>query len=158
MNDPLSDIRQYSEAMTISQVLKFCEKKDVGITRGMVQNYIRDGLMPSPVGKRYYTHKHLAALVMIDRLKTVFDMPTIQKTLVPFMDDEGLPLEIYNQLTLSSNSLLEQLVANVSGEGRGNLIVMAFLAHAKADVVRRLDKELNDKPSHANLEGDDKNE
>ena len=138
MIDPLSDIRQYSTTMTISQVLKFCQKKELGITRGMVQNYIRDGLLPSPVGKRFYTHKHLAALAMIDRLKAVFDIPTIQRVLVPFMDEEGLPLEIYAELMQSSKDILARLAASTEEDSRGNLSLMIFLALAKADVLEKI--------------------
>ena len=98
MTNPLSDIRHYSPKLTISQLIKFFEKKEMGLTRGMVQNYIRVGLLPPPVDKRFYTHKHVAALVVICKLKTVFDMPTIQKTLVPLMDNEGMSLEVYSQL------------------------------------------------------------
>jgi len=136
MYDPLADIKQYSDAMTISQVLKFCQKKEIGITRGMVQNYIRDGLLPSPVKKRFYTHKHLAALVMIDRLKMVFDIPSIQSALTSFMDEEGLPLEKYRELFQGARLLLEQLVQNKQEENYGKLTLMAFLAFAKSDVLR----------------------
>ena len=126
MTNPLSDIRHYSPKLTISQLIKFFEKKELNLTRGMVQNYIRDGLLPSPVDKRFYTHKHIAALVIICKLKTVFDIPTIQQTLVPMMDDEGLPLELYflffdkipsllamilNTEDLQSNKLLLMLLA-----------------------------------------------
>lgn len=95
--NPLHDIRHYSPTLTIAQVLKFCERKSLPITRPMIQNYIRDGLLPPPAG-RIYTHKHLAALAVISRLKSVFDMPAIKKALTPHMDTEGLPLEKYEQL------------------------------------------------------------
>ncbi|MCL1877272.1 MAG: DUF1836 domain-containing protein [Defluviitaleaceae bacterium] len=108
-NDPLADIRHYSPTMTISQVLKFCEKKGVQITRAMIQNYIRAGVLPPPVNKRLYTHKHLAALVTIDRLKTVFEVSQIRAELEPFLDAEGLPLEIYFELMQNAKSLTAEL-------------------------------------------------
>ncbi|MCL2603690.1 MAG: DUF1836 domain-containing protein [Defluviitaleaceae bacterium] len=95
--DPLHDIHHYSPTFTIAQLLKLSERKSLGITRPMVQNYIRDGLLPPPAG-RLYTHKHLAALVVIARLKTVYDMPVIKTVLTPYMDGEGLPLDIYTRL------------------------------------------------------------
>ena len=98
MYDPLADIRQYGRTMTISQVVRFFEKKELPITRAMVQNYIRGGLLPPPAGKRHYTHKHLAALVLINYLKSVFDMEDIKNALTPLMDGEGLPLETYESL------------------------------------------------------------
>ena len=110
MTNPLSDIRHYSPKLTISQLIKFFEKKEMNLTRGMVQNYIRDGLLPPPVDKRFYTHKHIAALVVICKLKTVFDIPTIQKTLVPLMDDEGLPLEVYSQMFDKIPNLLAKIL------------------------------------------------
>ncbi|MCL2371928.1 MAG: DUF1836 domain-containing protein [Defluviitaleaceae bacterium] len=96
--DPLKDIKNYAPTMTISQVLKFCEKKGLNITRGMIQNYIRDGLLPPGVGKRKYTHNHIAALVLIDRLKVVFDMQRIQAVLTPVMNETGVPIEEYESL------------------------------------------------------------
>jgi DNA-binding transcriptional MerR regulator len=98
VRDPLTDIGQYSQTLSISQAVKFCEKKELAITRAMIQNYIRIGLLPPPVNKRQYTHKHLAALVMIDYLKAVFDIADIQAALTPLMDAEGLPLSVYEDL------------------------------------------------------------
>jgi DNA-binding transcriptional MerR regulator len=124
MYDPLNDIRHYSPTMTISQVMKFCEKKNMGITRAMIQNYIRAGLLPPPREKRFYTHKHLAVLALTDRLKTVFEIPAIQKALSPYTDDEGLPLEIYAELMAQ--------IKNFSDEWSGSvLFTMACAAELK---------------------------
>ena len=134
--DPLSDIRHYAPTLGISQVLKFCEKKELGITRGMIQNYIRDGLLPPPVNKRQYTHNHLAALVLIDRLKTVFDIPTIQSVLVPFMDSHGIPIETYANLMQKIELLLDSWQTNIlpvltqESDG-GRLLGMAFATEIK---------------------------
>lgn len=111
-HDPLHDIHHYSPTLTIAQVLKFCQRKEMDITRAMIQNYIRDGLLPSPAG-RIYTQKHLAALALIDRLKTVFDISTIKKTLTPLMDGEGLPLEVYTQVIKSAQAAATQWEENV---------------------------------------------
>lgn len=107
MYDPLQDIHHYNKTLTISQVVKFCEKKELGITRAMVQNYIRDGLLPPPVNKRYYTHKHLAGMVVIAYLKTIFDMSDIKTALTPLLDEEGLPLETYRLLMDNLMSISE---------------------------------------------------
>ena len=126
MINPLSDIRHYSPRLTISRLIKFFEKKEISLTRGMVQNYIRDGLLPPPVGKRFYTHKHIAALVIICKLKTVFDIPTIQKTLVPLMDDEGLPLETYSMFFDRILGLIEMIMD--AGEKQHRDIELMLLA------------------------------
>jgi len=133
MTNPLSDIRHYSPTMTISQVLKFCEKKGMAITRAMIQNYIRAGLLPPPADKRFYTHKHLAVLTMIDRLKTVFDIPTIQGALAPYIDDEGLPLDIYAELMEKVEKLTDNWLTEIDG---GTLLAMACAAEMKAAILR----------------------
>jgi DNA-binding transcriptional MerR regulator len=130
--DPLHDIHHYSPTFTITQILKFSERKDLRITRPMVQNYIRDGLLPPPKG-RLYTHKHLAALVLIQRLKVAFDMPAIKTALVPFYDAEGLPLETYNRLMKTLAAANEQwkkcLAPLFAQEGEGEKsAAMAFLS------------------------------
>jgi len=140
MTDPLQDIKHYSPTMTISQVLLFCERKNMGITRGMIQNYIRDGLLPPPVNKRQYTHKHLATLVMIDRLKTVFDMPTIKEALLPYMDEEGLPMESYQEIMEKLSGMISKWrtsmapALTVEDDG-GTLMSMIFASELKSAVV-----------------------
>jgi len=137
MTDPLADINHYSPNLTISNLIKFCEKKSLPVSRPMIQNYIRDGLLPPPIGKRFYTHKHLAALVMICRLKTVYDMPAIKTALGPHMDEEGLPLETYSWLIGKQKENLDMWIANVApyiaaeDEGIQTLLVMAHVADVK---------------------------
>jgi len=140
MNDPLQDIRHYSPKMTISQVLLFCERKSMGITRGMIQNYIRDGLLPPPQNKRHYTHKHLAALTMIFRLKSVFDMPTIKEALEPYMDEDGLPIDMYEEMTNKLTSMVTKWRTSIAPalaveEDGGTLLTMVFATELKNSIV-----------------------
>ena len=134
MTDPLHDIRHYSPTLTISQVVQFCAKKGLPLTRPMIQNYIRDGLLPPPVNKRFYTHKHLAALVMISRLKAVYDIPAIKAALFPHMDAEGLPLEMYRWLMDRQKEVhtvwLEKVAPGIAAEAedRQSLLIMAHVA------------------------------
>jgi len=137
MTDPLHDIHHYSPTLTIAQVIKFCEKKELPVSRPMVQNYIRDGLLPPPVNKRMYTHKHLAALVVICRLKTVYDMPAIKSALTPHMDDEGLPIETYRWMMGKQKEALDLWLTNVApniaaeDEGNHGLLIMAHVVDVK---------------------------
>ena len=140
MQDPLQDIKHYSPTMTISQVLKFCQRKNLNITKGMIQNYIRDGLLPSPSNKRQYTHKHLAALVLIYRLKTVFDMPTIREAMLPFMDQEGVSIEDYQSIVLQIGDLFVQCSgvlapALKAQQDGGTLLSMMFATQLKSAIV-----------------------
>ena len=131
MTNPISDIRHYSPKLTISQLIKFFEKKEIDLTRGMVQNYIRDGLLPPPADRRFYSHKHIAALVIICKLKTVFDMHTIRLTLAPMMDHEGLSLDLYSQLLDNVQSLIAKFTE--TGELHNyRLLQMLLIAELKA--------------------------
>jgi len=136
MTDPLSDIHHYSPTMTITQVIKFCEKKSIPISRPMIQNYIRDGLLP-PAKNRLYTHKHLAALVVISRLKTVYDIPAIHEVLAPIMDGEGLPLETYKSLLklqkASQDAWLSHVAPGIATqpEDLQDLLLMSHIADIK---------------------------
>ena len=95
MKNILQDIHQYNSTLTISQVVTFLTRRGLVITKSMIQNYVRDGLLRPPVNKRYYTHKHLANLALIDYLKKSYEMSEIRTVLKPFMDDEGISTEMY---------------------------------------------------------------
>ncbi|MCL1882830.1 MAG: DUF1836 domain-containing protein [Defluviitaleaceae bacterium] len=138
MTDPLSDIRHYSPTMTISQVLKFCEKKEMTITRAMIQNYVRAGILRPPVNKRLYTHKHLATLVIIDRLKTVFEIPDIKKVIVPYMDEEGLGLDIYMQIHEKTKEFANEWLK----KDGGTLFTMSVAAELKNIAKRGAGNEI----------------
>jgi len=138
MTDPLEDIKHYSQTLTISQVIKFCEKKSLPVSRAMIQNYIRDGLLPTPINKRIYTQKHLAALVVICMLKKLYDIPAIKAALAPHMDDEGLPLETYEWLMEKQSQSMDLWIKSVAPgiasepESSHNLLLMAHVADIAA--------------------------
>lgn len=99
MDNILSDIHQYNQTLTISQVVKFFEKKGIHVTKSMIQNYVRDGLLPPPINKRHYTPKHLTTLALIHYLKNIYEITAIKNALAPFMEEEGISPEIYTQVT-----------------------------------------------------------
>jgi DNA-binding transcriptional MerR regulator len=132
MTDPLNDLHNYPDTMKISQLMKFFEKKGIGITRAMIQNYVRDGLLPPPVNKRIYTHKHLAALVTIDRLKSVFDIPMIKAVLSPYLDDEGLELDVYADFMQKTETLTRGWLSQVHG---GTLLTMLCASELKSIIA-----------------------
>ena len=105
MQDILHDIHQYNHHLTISQVVTFFDRKGRKITKSMIQNYVRDGLLPPPVNKRRYTHNHLATLALIDELKSVFEMIHIKSVLLPLMEENGIPLEVYGECVQKTQSL-----------------------------------------------------
>ena len=108
MQKGLDDIKDYSPRLTISGLLKFLEKKHINITRPMIQNYIKIGLLRQPVEKRFYTHKHITTIALIERLKPVCDMETLKTVLDEYMDDEGVPAQTYFMLIDKLEDLLNE--------------------------------------------------
>ena len=134
MYDPLNDINQYNKTLTIAQLIKFCEKKGLDITRPMVQNYIKIGLLPPPVGKRFYTHGHLAALAVITNLKSVYEIEKIREILTPLMAEDGLPLEIYKKLVEKRTELInewERVIKPLAEGDYGQILLMSHVADVK---------------------------
>jgi len=142
MQDILQDIQQYNSQLTISQVVTFFGRKGLTVTKSMIQNYVRDGLLPPPINKRHYTHKHLAALALIDSLKTVYEMTAIKTVLLPFMDDEGIPLELYRECIRKTGEMATSWQENVAPVFSGeNLFLMAHSVDLKDEALERLSQE-----------------
>ena len=59
------------------------------LTSSMVNNYVKTGLLPAPVKKRY-ARKHLAYLLVICALKPVLPLSAIQKLLSADATDEEI--------------------------------------------------------------------
>jgi len=76
-------IATLSDELTISQVVKFFERQGRSFTKTMIQNYVRVGVLPPPVDKRYYTRNHLIMLTLIDNLKSIYSLEEIKSVLQP---------------------------------------------------------------------------
>jgi DNA-binding transcriptional MerR regulator len=102
-----------SDELTISQVVKFFDRQGRSFTKTMIQNYVRVGVLPPPVDKRYYTKNHLILLTLIDNLKAIYSLEDIRMVLEPirnnpeiFEDDIIKTTDVYkNYLTMRKESL-----------------------------------------------------
>ena len=54
--------------------------EEKGLTASMVNNYVKQGILPAPVGKRY-NRTHLACLIIITILKSVLPIGSIGRIL-----------------------------------------------------------------------------
>jgi DNA-binding transcriptional MerR regulator len=106
-------IATLADELTISQVVKFFEKQGRSFTKTMIQNYIRVGVLPPPVDKRYYTNNHLVLLTLIDNLKDIYSLDEIRTLLEPirnnpdvFEDDIIRTTDVYkNYLAMRKETL-----------------------------------------------------
>ncbi|NLK21664.1 MAG: DUF1836 domain-containing protein [Epulopiscium sp.] len=75
----------FNDEMTISQVVRFFNKQGRNFTKTMIQNYVRVGVLPQPVDRRYYTKNHLILLTLIDNLKLIYSLDEIKTVLNPIL-------------------------------------------------------------------------
>lgn len=139
-------IATLSDELTISQVVKFFERQGRSFTKTMIQNYIRVGVLPPPVDKRYYTRNHLILLTLVDNLKAIYSLDEIKAVLEPirndpdiFEDDLIATRDVYQDyLEIRKESLdhwkqsLPQLFDHVEQLVRGDGVQETELNRAKA--------------------------
>lgn len=108
-------IATLSDELTISQVVKFFERQGRSFTKTMIQNYVRVGVLPPPVEKRYYTKNHLVLLTLIDNLKAIYSLEEIKTVLMPirnnpelFDDDIIKAMDVYRNYLAMRKETLDQ--------------------------------------------------
>ena len=110
--DPLSWERLPELELYMDQVITFMNRQlepivtdtEKVLTPSMINNYVKDGVLPSPVKKRY-SKEHLAMLMGICSLKSVLSLPQIN-TLLSEMTKDGKISEQYASFTgIYSNSI-----------------------------------------------------
>ena len=89
--DALPDIELYMDQV-ISVVTKYLDVKSSTelsrpVTPSMVNNYVKLGIIPAPVKKKY-SKIHLAYLIIVCTLKQTLDMSTIQQIIPVDLDEE----------------------------------------------------------------------
>lgn len=147
-DDDQVKIATLSDELTISQVVKFFERQGKSFTKTMIQNYVRVGVLPPPVDKRYYTRNHLILLTLIDSLKAVYSLEEIKMVLAPvrnnpeiFDDDIIETMDMYkNYQTLRKEALnqwknslprifdrVEELISEDGIEEKEKAIAMKFM-------------------------------
>lgn len=121
-NDNQVKIATLSDELTISQVVKFFERQGRSFTKTMIQNYIRVGVLPPPVDKRYYTKDHLVLLTLIDNLKNIYSLDEIKTILLPirndpqiFEDDMLKIIDVYNSYLSMRKTILDKWKKDLPG-------------------------------------------
>lgn len=123
--DELPDIDLYMDQV-ISQLDKYLDAVNSDehiLTASMVNNYVKQQLLPAPVKKRY-SRVHMAYLIAICLLKQSLSMPEIKALLDAHIKPETLEAE-YNSLCAMQEDALVQAVRG--GEDASRLAVKAAL-------------------------------
>ena len=74
----ISGLSNYSDKMSLSQVILFFERLGIVFTKTMIQNYVRIGLLTPLINKRYYGKDHIIFLALISSLKEVYSLEEIK--------------------------------------------------------------------------------
>lgn len=114
--EQLPDIGLYMEQVTalLKQYLDYLPpelKEEQFITPSTINNYVRRGLMPEPVKKRYY-RIHLAYLIIICSLKHCLSIPTLH-TIIPMGITEEKVREIYSSYVVRHRIAAQYFVGQV---------------------------------------------
>ena len=113
--DQLPDLALYMDQLISympRQLIRF-EEGDA-LTAAMVNNYIKDGLLPRAEGKRY-SKEHLAWLTVICALKSVISMREMG-VLFGAIDTEGVVEERYNVLLQELDRALNQVAGPLEAD------------------------------------------
>ncbi len=99
-----------------------------GLTAAMVNNYVKLGVMPAPVKKKY-TRTHLAHLIVICLLKTCLPIASIQK-LVAFELSSTPPEEVYDHFCETFERANRAAAEAALGEAGAHITELFPLYHA----------------------------
>ena len=69
--------------------------EEKSLTSSMVNNYVKQGIMPAPVSKKY-NRTHLASLIVINILKTSIPIARVGDIIAEALDSEESPEELFD--------------------------------------------------------------
>lgn len=88
LTDLLDSLENYKDEMTVSQVVRFFERRGIALTKTMLQNYVRVGVLSPLSERRYYLRKHLVQIFLVQQLKSLYSLEELA-LLFSRIDDEG---------------------------------------------------------------------
>ena len=112
--ESLPDIDLYMDQVVSYLPRQTAGGKEPGITSAMINNYVKDGLLPRAYGKRYHK-EHLVYLTAIGLLKNVLTVRDI-KLLLDIEIQEGQEQAFYEKLRMGIDEAFLQADAAISPE------------------------------------------
>jgi len=167
----LSDIPEM--ALYMDQLLTFLDSKllsykrdeeDKLLTKTMINNYTKIGLIPKPINKKYNKY-HSILLILIYNLKNVLSISDIQSLFTPILnnidipDDDVIPLEEiystflelkqdeYEEFTNTFNekhNTIKGKTQNTTDEQLAELFLTVIMLVAQANASKRLAEKIID--------------
>lgn len=118
------------------------------LTSSMINNYVKDGVLPRPEQKKY-SREHLAMLTVICMLKPVLAIPDIDMLLKGLLEDNS-SANMYERFCSAQSTALQDVCKRVESalpEGEAGLsrlaIELSIEADARRTTVERILSELD---------------
>lgn len=131
------------------------------LTSSMINNYVKDGILPRPEQKKY-SREHLALLMVICMLKQVLSIQDISFLLKTLLEDAGKD-EMYARFCDAHSAAIKEVcgrVAQTAEQGDTELtklaIELSIEANARRTAAERILSELSAADEKAKKEQDDK--
>ena len=108
------------------------------LTAAMVNNYVKQKVLPPPVSKRY-DRSHIAALLMLCILKSIMPIADIQR-LFQSAGDDGIQAlyEEFRSVYSQSNQLVARQLTALTQEGRSRFLFAALGSQAAQELAAAL--------------------
>ena len=130
-------------ALYMDQVLSLTARylpggADKALTAAMVNNYVKQKVLPPPVSKRY-DRSHIAALMMLCILKSIMPIADIQR-LFQSAGDDGIQAlyEEFRSVYSQANQLVARQLTALSQEGRSRFLFAALGSQAAQELAAAL--------------------
>lgn len=127
------------------------------LTSSMINNYVKDGVLPRPARKKY-AREHLAMLLVICMLKQVLSIQDISWLMKTLLNDAS-PSEMYNHFIGAQDSVLKEVCDRVESTvplGEAELtrlaIELSIEANARRTAAERILSELSAAQEHEETE------
>lgn len=88
------------------QIMSFFPQQDIILTASMINNYVKKGIIPKPIKKKY-NQRHLAYLISITLLKTSFNIQDISSAMQMISSQYG-PEKSYDDFVKLVNIVFEE--------------------------------------------------
>lgn len=92
------------------------------LTRGMINNYAKNDMIPRPDGKKY-TSDHMIMILMVAYLKGIFKMDEIRYMMKPLVDNQNSdfddsidPAVVYRTACRTNDAFAERLAEDVDAD------------------------------------------
>lgn len=93
------------------QLAPFSLKGDRLLTSSMINNYVKDGVLPRPEAKKY-SKEHLAMLLIVCMLKSVLSLPEINIILQNMAADHGVK-ELYPKFSDMQTQVMQETASRI---------------------------------------------